>query len=414
MSAPAVVVCYDVGSASPVEIWRAASGVCRPVFVYDRDTEGGKLAAVMGALAPTVDATGRDDDDVAEELRALAPAGITTFSEYQIRRTAALAARLGLGRYHAPEVAERLTDKWAQREAVRRAGVDHVRSWPLTCAADLPAALSEVPLPAVVKPARGAGSRDTYRVDDAAECAAVVESLFAGGSRRTFVLEEMLVGDSAAAGPDWSDHLSVETLFLEGAPAHVALSGRTKLAHPFRETGAFVPSSVGPELGARIVRLTERVCAALGVRHGFTHTEIKLTAGGPRLLEVNGRLGGHVPSCIRRSLGVDPVALALRAAVGAVESVPDVRRPGCVAFDYFPAVPVEARRVVAVAGLDEIQHLPGVEHVELRVQPGASLDWRVGSEGYVCSVAGAVATHDELRRTLSAIDALLRVTYDQS
>ena len=33
---------------------------------------------------------------------------------------------------------------------------------------------------------------------------------------------------------------------------------------------------------------------ALGVRVGFLHTEIKLTPDGPRIIEVNGRLGGSV------------------------------------------------------------------------------------------------------------------------
>ena len=411
-SPPAVVVVFDLGSASPVEVLRSAGSTCRPVFVFDRDTAGGRLAAVMASLAPTVDATGRDDDDVADELRGLAPAGITTFSEHQIRRTAALASRLGL-RYHTPAVAERLTDKWAQRESVRRAGVDGVRSRLLTGAADLPGALRDVPLPGIVKPARGAGSRDTYLVEDAAACAAVVEALFAGAATgpRRFVLEELLVGDPAAAGPDWGDYVSVETLFVDGAAHHLAVTGRTKLAPPFRETGAFVPAAVGPELWAGAERLAERAGAALGVRDGFTHTELKLTRDGPRLLEVNGRLGGHVPGSLRRTIGVDAVALALQAAAGAAS--PPAGVPfACVAFEYFPAAPVDAGRLVALAGIDEVRRLPGVERVELRVQPGAVLDWRAGTEGYVCLVTGAVASHDDLRRTLAMVDSSLRPTFE--
>lgn len=411
-SPPAVVVVFDLGSAGPIEVVRSAGSACRPIFVSDRSTPGGRMASVMASLAPTVDATGRDDDDVAAELRRLEPAGITTFSEPQIRRTAALAARLGL-RYHTPEVAGRLTDKWAQRERVRGAGVDRVRSRLLTGPADLPAALRDVPLPGIVKPVHGAGSQDTYRVEDAAECAAVVEALFAShapGSRR-FVLEELLVGDPDAVGPDWGDYVSVETLFVDGTAHHLAVTGRTRLAPPFRETGAFIPAPVGPELWAGAERLAERSGAALGVRDGFTHTEIKLTREGPRLLEVNGRLGGHVAGSLRRTMGVDAIALALQAALGAA-SPPAGGRYDCVAFEYFPAAPVEARRLVAVAGMDEVRRLPGVERVKLHVQPGTIMDWRTGTEGYVCVVTGAVATHDDLRRTLAMVDSTLRPTFE--
>jgi biotin carboxylase len=407
---PVVVVVFDLGAASPVEVARSAVDRCRPVFVADRDTQGGGLTPVMASLAPTVDATGRDDGDVAEELLRLAPAGITTFSEHQIRRTASLAARLGLP-YHTPEVAERLTDKWAQREAVRAAGADRVRSRLLTGPADLPAALEDVPLPGIIKPVQGAGSRDTYRVDDAAACAAVVESLFAAAPGRRFVLEEMLVGDPSAAGPDWGDYVSVETLWVDGAAHHLTVTGRFRLAPPFRETGAFLPAEVPPDLWAAAERLTERASAAIGVRDGFTHTEIKLTRDGPRLLEVNGRLGGHLSQMLRRALDLDPVALALQTAAGTVTPPAEITFR-CISFDYFPAAPMEARRLVAVEGIDEVRRLPGVERVTLRLQPGTDLDWRAGSEAYVCLVSGAVATHDELRRTIAGVDATLRPTFE--
>src|SRR5262249_46411293 len=131
------------------------------------------------------------------------------------------------------------------------------------------------------------------------------------------------------------------------------------------------------------------------------------------LLEVNGRLGGHVPAALRRATGVDAVALALQAATGTASPPPDVGF-GCVAFDYLFASPVEARRVVGVDGLDELQRLPGVERVQLRVPPGGPVDWRAGTEGSVCSISGAVATHDALRDTLAAADSVLRVTYSDA
>jgi len=44
---------------------------------------------------------------------------------------------------------------------------------------------------------------------------------------------------------------------------------------------------------------------ALRVRTGFLHTEIKVTPSGPRVIEVNGRLGGGLPNLLQQAAGFD-------------------------------------------------------------------------------------------------------------
>ena len=55
---------------------------------------------------------------------------------------------------------------------------------------------------------------------------------------------------------------------------------------------------------------------ALGVRTGGFHTEIKLTPDGPRVIEVNGRLGGGVPEMLLQASGESLMRLSMRVALG--------------------------------------------------------------------------------------------------
>lgn len=148
---PRVAVVYDLGSAGPADVLRAARGVCTPVFVYDRaDEHPAEVAGLLADLGETLDTTGWDLRRTAAELRRRDTAGIVTFAEYQLRRTAGLAEALGLP-YQDRKTAELLTDKAAQRAAFAAAGVDATRIARVDAPDDFDAALAVVGLPAVLK-----------------------------------------------------------------------------------------------------------------------------------------------------------------------------------------------------------------------------------------------------------------------
>ncbi len=84
---------------------------------------------------------------------------------------------------------------------------------------------------------------------------------------------------------------------------HLAITGRFPLAPPFRETGFFIPASIAPGQQAELLDLAGETLRALGLEVGAAHTEIKLTSEGPRVIEVNGRIGGGVPDMLRLADG---------------------------------------------------------------------------------------------------------------
>lgn len=115
---------------------------------------------------------------------------------------------------------------------------------------------------------------------------------------------------------------------------------------------------------------------ALGITRGLAHTKIKLTPDGPRIIEVNGRLGGHVDELYARAFGVDMLAIELGVATGTTPAVR--RRPaGHVYYQYQNLGPVQGGSFVGVSGVDAVRALPGVTGYRVFVSSGALIARRL-------------------------------------
>ncbi|MFC8721990.1 ATP-grasp domain-containing protein [Kitasatospora sp. NPDC057198] len=399
---PRVAVVYDLGSATPNDILAAAHRLCDVLFVADFDRPGAAAhRPAMLALAEVLDVTGQDPPERLRLLREAAVDGIVTYSEYQLAETARLAHGLGLP-HHDPDLVPALVDKLVQRGILAAAGVQATRC--AVIGGDPAQALDLVGLPAVIKPRIGAGSLHTTRVDTAEEFLATAAARPAGTE---FVAEQMLEGDPAVAGEFWGDYVSVESVHTGSASRQVCVTGKFALAEPFRETGMLLPATLTEEDAAAALALEAAAVRALGIRHGITHTEIKLTADGPRIIEVNGRLGGYVPEILRRATGINLVRTALEVALGGQPRIPAPRHRG-VTYQYFLTPPAVAGTLTSVDGVAELAELPGVRHVETHAEPGRSVDWREGTQSHLGVVYGTAPDHDALRKVAEAIDAAFR------
>ena len=395
-------------------ILASARGLADIIFLCDR-----RLSYVrerveeLREIATVCDITDLAGAGLADLLERLDLDGITTFSEMRLNVTAALADRLGLP-YQSPGAARALTDKLTQRRILAEAGVQSTRCRVVQGVADLGAALAEVGLPAILKPRSGVASAYTCRVDTAAEAAARLGDFLAhrpDAARGDFVVEERLVGDPSVAGAGWGDYVSVESVISHGVVRHIEITGKFPLAEPLRETGYVVPSTLVESTRRQVLRLTEAAVLALGVRHGVTHVEVKLTPDGPRIIEVNGRLGGYVADLVRRARGFDLVRAALAAALGvATEPPPDAYRRH--AFQYFLTPPMRATALRRLDGVAELGAHRGIQLVETFKRVGERLDWRDGTLTYLGIVHGSAPDHDGVASLVALVERILRIDYD--
>ncbi|MFF7989276.1 ATP-grasp domain-containing protein [Kitasatospora xanthocidica] len=296
---------------------------------------------------------------------------VASFAERDQDRAAALAEELGLP-MHSPRTVHLVHHKPSMRARLAEAGVDDT---PFAVAADvseLRAFLARHGGPCIVKPAVGAGSIGVRRLDGEAD----LDSAFAradldGEWARGGVLVERL-----HAGPQFS----VEAFSEDGEHQVVCVTRKYSDPETFVELGHVAPAPLPEADHEAIARHVAAVLDALDIRFGPTHTEVVLTADGPRTIETHIRLGGdEIPALVHAALGVDLERHTVRQVLG-LPVLAELRAELAVAAAAEPrheavwfARPTALGVLDAVDGLARARAGEGVSEVRPLTEPGAEL-----------------------------------------
>ncbi|MGW2584235.1 ATP-grasp domain-containing protein [Streptomyces virginiae] len=296
---------------------------------------------------------------------------IATFGERDQDRCAEIGQALGL-RTHTPRTVALVHDKTAMRARLRATGVDPTPSTAVSGLPALRAFVQENGLPCVLKPARGSASVGVAVIRTGSEEELAAAYHRAGGHFDGVSGTEVLV-EGFHEGPQFS----VEAFSEGGEHQVVALTRKYSDPVHFVELGHVVPAELSLALQDTCRHLVEQLLSALGVESGATHTELVLTAVGPRVIETHLRMGGdEIPTLVLTATGIDLSEYVVRQTVG--ESVlPDLRKalsaapvPRRSAAVWFAAPPASGV-LTAVEGADPARLTPDTDEVRLLAEPGA-------------------------------------------
>jgi biotin carboxylase len=399
-----------------LQIVEAASGLCEIIWLLDESVpENAVTSRLLRKVGTVVNLAGLSLEETVSVLQGHAPDGVVVYRDEDIVLLSLIAAELGLD-YHAPEVAQRLVDKLAQREALRNGGLPSPLCWEIPAdrsPAAVVALAAAVAFPAVLKPRTGNDGQYTTPVTDAGDLVRQVAMLppQAGGKTGMFV-EQYLPSLAIRTSQRFADYVSVESLVAGGKISHMAVTGRFPLAEPFRETGFFIPADLPHAQLAAVLEVATAALHALGVRTGGFHTEIKLTPAGPRVIEVNGRLGGGIPEMLSQASDVSLFELSMRVALGELVVADGPIPCARVGWRFIFQPPTSARRVVSIEGLDRLAECPGVKIVLVNRAPGESVDWREGTGQYIYSVSGVAADYDGVLEINRFLHEEVSIVYD--
>ena len=417
---PSLAVVYDVTSSSPLELVELLRERCDIVWILEAsDPSLGSWARLLPRFGTVVDVAGRDPGAVACDLRAIGVDGVVAFTDSQLLTAACLGEDLGL-EGNSPDVVMALTDKTVQRSVLEGAGIPgprHVAMPADTSVEEVSNLLDGLRFPVVLKPQCGTGSRDTARVSDLDGVLAYLHEIEDdGGNRVDLIAEEWLEDAGAPGASPFASYVSVEAVASRGAIVPLAITGKFPLAPPCRETGNFLPHHLPPDEAEAVLELAVRAAQALNVTSGPLHIEIKITPDGPRIIEVNGRIGGGgIDTLFATRHGQSLTEIAAAIAMGRpvkLEPVGPGGRDGRNrTFDYafFVQPPVQARVLTALDNLESLNELDGVEESRVNRTIGDTLHWRDGSQGYVLSVRGSVDGLVELGKVPERIGSALTI-----
>jgi biotin carboxylase len=410
---PLVAVGYGPRCVPIMQLTEAAAKICDLLWLIDGSIpEMQQMSDLLNRFGPVVDINGLSADQILEELaNPYQPDGIVTYLDANMTTFAQVAIRLHLP-FHSVETAAALTDKYQQREVLGGAGLPMPACrivGPEQSERDLAAIESDVGWPAVLKPRSAQGSRYTFEVDDAAQLGRLLVSL--GPSRPDMVLEGYLADDPARADGPYAAYVSVESLASGGVISHLALTGRFPMAENFRETGFFIPAALDDADQKAALELATSAIEALGVDTGCLHTEIKFTPDGPRIIEVNGRVGGGVPEMLGRAADIPLLELTLRVALGEAIRIDGPVATERIGYRFFLQPPAVSATVAAITGLDAVSDHPGVDTITVHQGPGADLDWKDGSRNHIMAVVGSAEDYTELQAVNRLLHKEVTVTY---
>jgi biotin carboxylase len=320
---------------------------------------------------------------------------------------AALASqRLGLP-HNSPEAAEAARDKHRMRQMLAAGNVQAPRStryyFDDPDGDDIESIAAEAPYPCVVKPLNLSGSRGVIRADNTAEFLKAAERLRKmlsfydpSPTPKPFLVEQFVPGFEVALEGILDDgRLKVLALFDKPDP----------LDGPFFEETIYVTPSRLPEAAQQdIFDNTARAAAALGLREGPVHAELRVNETGSYLIEVAGRsIGGLCSQTLRFGSDASLEELILRLAFDlAIETFDRENTAGGVMMIPIP----EAGLLKKIEGCETAEAVPLIESVEITARLNYSITPLPEGDSYL----GFIFAHGP---TSEAVEAALREAHSK-
>jgi biotin carboxylase len=232
---------------------------------------------------------------LAKELRSYQPICLIPGRETGVELADALVELVVPGTGNVPELAAARRDKWAMALAVHGAGIQDLRQVCSDDPGEIDRWLRETGLAGkrlVVKPPKSAGGDNVHIVPEGGDWRPFFGQVYRQVNKTGLVNEAVLVSEFAEGTEYMIDSYSVD-----GRHGLVDVCRYVKFRRGDRIGLYDLIDFVPPDDPAVPVLwpYVERVLDAVGVRNGCGHTEVIITADGPRFLEIGARPagGGH-------------------------------------------------------------------------------------------------------------------------
>ncbi|NXJ86968.1 CRNS1 synthase, partial [Trogon melanurus] len=375
------ILLIGAGGVSKSFVWEAARDYGLKIHLVESDPEH-FAAELVETFLPYDSREHRRDEEHAERVtelvrsRGLRPHACLSYWDDCVVLAALVCQRLGL-RGSPPAAVRVAKQKSRTHQHLQRCrgGRPPPAAFAVPCRrlrshGDVERAAGAVPFPAVAKLEFGAGGVGVKLVENAGQCHAHAARLWRDlrddadhpgiglGWGNAMLLMEYVPG---------TEH-DVDLVVFDGrlAGAWVSDNGPTRLP-AFLETAACLPSCLPADRQAQLVRAALQCCLACGLRDGVFNVELKLGPGGPRLLEINPRMGGfYLRDWIREVYGADLLLAAVLVALGSPPVLP--ARPVarghlagvmCLGSEHGPVLSggLEALRVLQNRGLVRLNRL---------------------------------------------------------
>lgn len=333
---------------------------------YDPEAVGFELADVKLVVSTL------DQEEVLKQARIYEPdVVITSTSDGPVRTAAYVNEQLGKQPDLSYEDSLCATIKSYMRDRLKECRVPIPQYFIVENEAEFLNAVQALKGDMIVKPADNAGSRgvvlikkDTVIGKTKPEDVLEVYAYSKSNSRNGIVMvEEYMEGEE----------VSVEAMTVNGETTIITITDKLTTPPPyFVELGHAEPSRHSMELQEQIKEVALQAVSAIRLQNGPSHTEVKLTKEGPKIVELAARLGGDfiTSRLVPLSTGVDMVGNSVVLATGGeVDLEKKWNKGSAIRF-----IPGESGAIADIHIPQEVYGLPGVEEIVLYKKAGDIVD----------------------------------------
>jgi len=307
-----------------------------------------------------------DTKKILEAARKHRIEGIMTLASDMPMRSVAVVAK-GIGLVGITEqTAQNATDKTLMRQCLKNYGVPIPEFYKVITKENYLSAVRRFKSKCIIKPADNSGSRGIQLLSDLTDDEAIN---MAYHYSKSFSRSGVIVVEEYMDGPE----VSVETLSVDGVCHIIQITDKLTTGAPyFVEIGHNEPSMLPEEVKLKIQEVTKAAVQAIGIKNGPSHTEIKVTPEGPKIVEIGARLGGDniTTHLVPLSTGVDMVECCIRIALGEKPNLEKNINKGS-AIRYLRT---DVGTIKKITGIDKAKQINGVKQVSIVHGVGEHVD----------------------------------------
>ena len=281
---------------------------------------------------------------------------MTLASDMPMRTVAAVAKELNLVGI-SDDTALKATNKAMMRQALKEGNVPIPKFFRVSTSEEYFEAVKHFDGAFIVKPADNSGSRGIYLVRNLSNSKEITEAY---RHSKTYSRSGDVVVEEYMIGPE----VSVETLTVDGVCHVIQITDKITTGAPhFVEMGHSQPTRLSSETADQIKEVAIAANKAIGITNGPSHTEIIVTAEGPKIVELGARLGGDciTTHLVPLSTGVNMVECCIRIALGEKPDITPKFERGS-AIKYFQS---KHGLITDITGVLDAQKSNGVAQVSV-------------------------------------------------
>ncbi|MDD7766758.1 MULTISPECIES: ATP-grasp domain-containing protein [Anaerococcus] len=254
----------------------------------------------------------------------------------------------------------------------------------------------------ILKPADNSGSRGIVLLPDFNEKTINIAYNYSkNNSRNKIVMVEEFM-----EGPE----VSVETISVDGKCNIIQITDKITTGAPyFVEMGHSQPSQLTSNIKDKIKEITISANKAIGIKNGPSHTEIKITKDGPKIVEIGARLGGDniTTHLTPLSTGVDMVESCIRIALGEkIDIKTKYRKASAIRY-----LDQSYGKIKSIEGIDEARKIPGIKQVSIVRNEGEILDGIKSSSDRIGFVIGQASNCKDAISAVQKALSLIKIDF---